>query len=57
MAAMGVEAIATLVRTGVKPMPTSGLDFFDTGAVLVTDKPVAGLDSIDAKAGLGKCWG
>jgi fructose transport system substrate-binding protein len=57
MAAMGVEAIAKLVRTGVKPVPTPGLDFFDTGAVLVTDKPVAGVDSIDAKAGLGKCWG
>jgi fructose transport system substrate-binding protein len=57
MAAMGVEAIAQFVRTGAKPALTPGLDFFDTGAVLVTDKPVAGLDSIGTKAGLEKCWG
>ena len=57
MASMGVEAIATFVRTGTKPPPTPGLDFFDTGAVLVTDEPVEGIESIDAKAGLGNCWG
>jgi fructose transport system substrate-binding protein len=57
MAALGVEAIATFVRTGERPKPTTGLQFFDTGAVLVTDAPAAGLESIDAATALGKCWG
>lgn len=57
MAAMGIEAIKKFSDTGEKPKSTAGLDFFDTGAVLVTDKPVKGLDSIDSKAGLEKCWG
>ena len=46
MAAMGVEAVATFVRTGQRPAPPQGRDFFDTGTVLVTDRPVAGLQSI-----------
>lgn len=57
MAALGVEAIATFVRTGERPTSTAGLDFFDTGAALVTDEPVMGLASIDSAAALGKCWG
>jgi len=57
MASLGVEAIVKFVRTGQRPAPTAGLKFFDTGAVLVTDKPVTGTTSIDSKAGLQKCWG
>lgn len=57
MASMGIEAIKKFVDTGEKPARTEGLDFFDTGAVLVTDKPVEGVESIDTKAGLEKCWG
>jgi fructose transport system substrate-binding protein len=57
MASMGIEAIAKFAETGEKPAPTPGLDFFDTGAVLVTDKPVDGLDSIGTDEGLEKCWG
>jgi fructose transport system substrate-binding protein len=57
MAALGVEAIATFVRTGARPTSTAGLEFFDTGAALVTDEPVTGLASIDSAAALGKCWG
>jgi len=57
MAAMGIEAIKKFADTGEKPAPTAGLDFFDTGAVLVTDKPAEGVQSIDTKAGLDKCWG
>lgn len=57
MAAMGVEAIKKFADTGEKPKTTEGLDFFDTGAVLVTDKPVEGIDSISTKEGLEKCWG
>ncbi len=57
MAAMGMEAIKKFAETGEKPKPTEGLDFFDTGAVLVTDKPVEGVQSIDTKEGSDKCWG
>ena len=57
MASLGIEAIVKFVRTGVRPAATTGLDFVDTGAVLVTDKPVAGLKSIDSRTGLQKCWG
>jgi fructose transport system substrate-binding protein len=57
MAAMGMEAIKKFAETGEKPANTEGLDFFDTGAVLITDKPVEGLESIDTAEGLEKCWG
>ncbi|PTM97408.1 sugar ABC transporter substrate-binding protein [Mycoplana dimorpha] len=57
MAALGVEAIKKYAETGEKPKPTEGKDFFDTGVALVTDKPVAGVDSIDVKTGMDKCWG
>ncbi|WP_332302222.1 sugar ABC transporter substrate-binding protein [Rhizobium sp. GR12] len=57
MAALGVEAIKKFADTGEKPKPTAGKNFFDTGVTLVTDKPVKGLDSIDTKEGLKKCWG
>jgi fructose transport system substrate-binding protein len=36
---------------------TEGLDFFDTGAALVTDKPVDGVESIDTTKGAELCWG
>lgn len=57
MAALGVEAVARFVETGEKPQPTPGLDFFDTGVELVTDRPVEGLPSIDSAKGLELCWG
>jgi fructose transport system substrate-binding protein len=57
MAAMGVEAVATFVRTGQRPAAARGREFVDTGAVLVTDQPVAGIESIDSRDGLAKCWG
>ena len=57
MAALGVEAIKKFADTGEKPKATEGKDFFDTGVTLVTDKPAAGVDSIDTKAGKDKCWG
>ncbi|MFN3508615.1 MAG: sugar ABC transporter substrate-binding protein, partial [Allorhizobium sp.] len=40
-----------------KPAATEGKNFFDTGVALVTDKPAAGVESIDTKAGTDKCWG
>ncbi|MDP9137102.1 MAG: sugar ABC transporter substrate-binding protein [Pseudomonadota bacterium] len=53
MAAMGVEAIAK----GSKPANTEGLDFYNTGVKLITDKPASGVESIDTKEGLALCWG
>ena len=57
MASMGIEAIKKFADTGEKPKPTEGKEFFDTGATLVTDKPVEGVESITTKEGLDKCWG
>jgi fructose transport system substrate-binding protein len=57
MASLGVEAVAEFAKSGKKPQPTPGLDFFDTGVALVTDKPVEGVESITSKEGLTKCWG
>ena len=44
MASMGVEAVAEFAKSGTKPSPTPGLDFFDTGVALITDKPVPGVE-------------
>ncbi len=57
MARLGVEAVAEYAETGKKPENTPGLDFHDTGAVLVTEQPVAGVQSIGVEQGLGECWG
>ncbi len=57
MASMGVEAVAEFAKSGKKPEPTPGLQFFDTGVALITDKPVPGVESITSKEGLSKCWG
>lgn len=57
MAALGVEAIKKWADTGEKPQPTEGLEFFDTGVSLVTDKPVEGVESIDTAEGTDRCWG
>ena len=57
MATLGMQAIATIARGGEKPKVTEGLDFFNTGVALVTDKKVDGLDSISADEGLKICWG
>jgi fructose transport system substrate-binding protein len=57
MASKGIEAAVEYAKTGKKPQPSPGLDFFNTGVSLVTDKPVDGVPSISAKEGLAKCWG
>ena len=53
MAAMALEAIAS----GTLPTIDPAMGFLDTGATLVTDKPVAGVDSIDTTKGAELCWG
>lgn len=57
MASLGVEAVVKYAKTGEKPAPTPGLDFFNTGVTLVTDKPVEGVESITSEEALTKCWG
>jgi fructose transport system substrate-binding protein len=57
MASLGVEAIERFARTGEKPAASPDRDFLDTGAVLVTDRPVEGVESIDSATALGRCWG
>jgi fructose transport system substrate-binding protein len=57
MASKGIEAIKNWAEKGVKPEPTPGLDFFNTGVELITDQPVDGIPSINSSEGLSKCWG
>ncbi len=57
MAALGIDAIVKLAKSGEKPTVSPGLDFSDTGSQLVTEKPVAGLASISADDAAKSCWG
>lgn len=52
MAEDGVKAIVDFAKTGTKP---TGV--INTGATLITDKPLAGIDSKDSTWGLANCWG
>jgi fructose transport system substrate-binding protein len=52
MAQQGVDAILDFATNGKK---ISG--YVDTGVNLITDKPVAGVESKDLKYGLDNCWG
>ncbi len=52
----GVKAVIDHIRNHKDPAPPSGKDFINTGIKLVTDKPVAGKDSIDSKTGTKLCW-
>ncbi|MBU2663822.1 substrate-binding domain-containing protein [Actinoplanes bogorensis] len=53
MGEMAVAAAAEYIANGTKPK--SGLT--DSGTVLITDKPVAGLESQTSEWGLQNCWG
>jgi fructose transport system substrate-binding protein len=57
MASLGVQAIYDLATTGAKPAVTSGLDFFNTGVALVTDKAATGVTSISSDDATKICWG
>jgi fructose transport system substrate-binding protein len=57
MAAKGMAAIVDLANGKPKPAVTPGLDFFNTGVALVTDKPVDGVKSISVADGQKICWG
>jgi fructose transport system substrate-binding protein len=57
MATLGMQAIKDLADGKPAPAVTPGLDFFNTGVALVTDKPVTGVDSISVADGQKICWG
>jgi fructose transport system substrate-binding protein len=57
MATKGMAAIVALANGGAKPAVSPGLDFFNTGVALVTDKAVSGVDSISVADGNKICWG
>jgi len=52
MAEDGVKAIVNYSKTGTKPTGE-----VNTGATLITDKPIAGQASKDSAWGLANCWG
>jgi fructose transport system substrate-binding protein len=52
MASMGVEAGVEYAKGGKKVK-----GYTDTGVTLITDKPMAGVDSKDTKVGMDLCWG
>ncbi len=57
MASKGMAAIVDLANGKPKPAVTPGLDFFNTGVALVTDKAVDGVESISVADGQKICWG
>ena len=57
MASEGIKAIKAFADSGAKPANSDGLDFFNTGVTLVTDKPAAGIESITSDEALKQCWG
>jgi ABC-type sugar transport system substrate-binding protein len=57
MASLGVQAIYDLATSGKKPAVTEGLDFYNTGVALVTDKAAAGVTSISSDDAAKICWG
>lgn len=57
MATMAMEAIAQYIKDGTKPDVPADPGFIDTGATLITDKPVPGVHSISSDEGLKLCWG
>ncbi|MCA4135217.1 substrate-binding domain-containing protein [Arthrobacter sp. M4] len=57
MAELGVQAIVDLAKSGKKPSVSEGLDFYNTGVELVTDKAATGVKSIDTAAASKICWG
>jgi len=57
MAQKGIDAVKAIASGGAKPATSPGLDFFDTGVALVTDKPAAGVTSITSAEGSKICWG
>jgi fructose transport system substrate-binding protein len=56
MAALGVEAVNKMAKTGKKPAASPGLGFFNTGTKLYTDSPISGVPSGNTSELSGVCW-
>jgi fructose transport system substrate-binding protein len=52
MVELGMKAVEDFANTGKK---VSG--YTDTGEVLITDKPIAGIESQPTSWGMDNCWG
>ena len=46
-----------VIPAGTGAVNKPGLDFYDTGVALVTDKKVPGVESISVEEGKKLCWG
>ncbi|MHA7888101.1 substrate-binding domain-containing protein [Roseicyclus sp.] len=57
MASLGIEAIIAHAADGTMPSNSDGLEFYNTGVMLVTDQPVDGIESITSEEALELCWG
>ncbi len=57
MASKGIDAVVTYAKSGKKPDTTPGLDFFNTGVELISDKAAGGLPALSSEEGLKRCWG
>jgi fructose transport system substrate-binding protein len=57
MASIGVKTIAGIARGGAKPTLPAGKDFINTGTLLITSQPIAGITSQTPAAAAGACWG
>jgi len=57
MADNGVQAVYDYFKSGTLPAPSEGKNFTNTGVVLITDQPQAGIESQDTTWGLANCWG
>jgi fructose transport system substrate-binding protein len=57
MASKGIDAIVTFAKDGKKPAATPGLDFYNTGVELITDKAAGGVPGLSTDEGLKRCWG
>lgn len=57
MVTLGLRAVAEVSAGGSRPRTSDGLDFYDTGVALVTDRPVPGVPSLDVASARGTCWG
>lgn len=57
MATEALEAAKAYLDSGATAQNTPGRDFTNTGVTLITDQPVAGVESKDSAWGLENCWG
>ena len=57
MASLGVQSIFDKITKKINPKRSPGLDFFNTGEILITDDPQAGVPSKPTSYGLANAWG